>query len=137
MTKIRSFLGRAAGAAVVLVLVLVASQFSAIPGPLNYATTWVGPNGMSRDVQFQGTASRGSVSGFLEVNDAVMRVEGTIGTDGSVSGSVLGTGSPAATVATFSGRPDEGGVLRGTVNYGGALVHWSAPGIILPDPSAP
>ena len=103
--------------------------------PISYGTTWKGQDGSSKAVAFEGTAERGVVTGTLRIEGMAVRVNGVIAVDGSVSGTVK---RPDGTqVATFTGRPDEKGVLRGNATFGGRTQSWSADGVVLPSATAP
>lgn len=122
-----------------LVAVAVGLTFSASAAhagtPLSYATTWQAGDGSSKAVAFEGTAERGIVSGTLRIEGMSVRVNGVIATDGSVSGTVK---RPDGTqVATFTGRPDKNGVLRGSASFAGRTQPWSADGVVLPAATAP
>ena len=57
--------------------------------PLSYSTTFTDPSGTPQAVSFTGTASGTSLAGTLTVNGAAEQVTATIGSDGSVSGTLL------------------------------------------------
>ena len=59
------------------------------PTPLSYSTTFTDPSGTPQSVSFTGTASHTSLTGTLTVNGAPEQVPATIGSDGSVSGTLL------------------------------------------------
>lgn len=103
--------------------------------PLSYATTWQAPDGSSKAVAFDGTAERGVIAGTLRIEGLAVRVNGVIATDGSVSGTVKRPDGTQA--ATFAGRPDRNGVLRGSATFAGRTQPWSADGVVLPSATAP
>ncbi len=121
------------GGALVVGLIVAAAPALAST-PLSYATQVDDGQGDRRDLSFQGSASRGVVSGTLRVNNVDLGVSGIIATDGSVSGTVRRPNGTQA--ATFSARPNARGMLEGSVTYGGATRPWVAP-IILPSATAP
>jgi hypothetical protein len=126
---------RARMAAAVLLTVAAAASAAYAATPLSYTGSWSDGQGHTRKVSFDGGASRGKVSGILNVDSFALSVSGAIATDGSVSGTIRrGDGSQAA---TFTARPGRDGVLAGTVTYGGMARPWSAPGVVLPTATAP
>ena len=119
----------------VAVGVALASSVAHAGTSLSYATTWQAPDGSAKAVAFEGTAERGVVSGTLRIEGMSVRVNGVIATDGSVSGTVK---RPDGTqVATFTGRTDKNGVLRGSASFAGRTQPWSADGVVLPAATAP
>jgi hypothetical protein len=119
----------------VVVIVVTASSAAHAITPLSYASTWNDGQGHTRKVSFDGGASRGKVSGTLQVDTFTLTVKGIIATDGSVSGTILRPNGTQA--ATFTARTDTNGVLGGSVTYGGVARPWSAPGVALPSATAP
>lgn len=102
--------------------------------PLAYATDVDDGQGNHRQVSFQGSASRGILSGTLRVDKFDLIVSGIIATDGSVSGTVRRSNGTQA--ATFSARPNQKGMLQGSVTYNGVTRPWVAP-ILLPSATSP
>jgi len=114
-------------------LIAIPSSASAVT-PLSYSTRVADDQGADRQVSFQGSASRGVVSGTLRIDNFDLTVQGLIATDGSVSGTIA---RPSGTrAATFSARPGLRGMLEGTVTYNGVARPWTAP-ILLPSATAP
>jgi hypothetical protein len=133
---VMTHVGRLPGTLVSLAAGLALSAATARAGtPLAYATTWRGENGSATAVAFEGTAERGVVSGTLRIEGTVVRVNGVIALDGSVSGTVKRP--DGSQVATFTGRPDANGVLRGEATFAGRTRSWSADGVVLPSATAP
>jgi hypothetical protein len=107
---------------------------TALAAPLRYTTTWRDATGKQRDITVDGSVERGTVAGTVRVDEIEFSLSGVVAIDGSVSGAVRGAnGTP---VATFAGRVDRDGVLKGSLTAKGRTLPWSAPGVVLPSPTA-
>jgi hypothetical protein len=103
--------------------------------PLRYATAWTDATGTRRDVTFDGSVTRGTLTGTIRIDALELSVTGIVAVDGSVTGAVRRPNGTQA--ATFSGRVGADGVLEGTATYGGRTKAWEAPGMSLPSATAP
>src|SRR5437016_13384177 len=93
--------------------------------PLSYSTTFTDPSGTPQSVSFTGTASGTSLTGTLTVNGAPEQVTATIGSDGSVSGTLLNP--DGSKYGVFWGRPNGARSMSGSFDLNGPVVDWSVP----------
>ena len=91
------------------------------------------PSGTPQSVSFTGTASGASLTGTLTVNDAPRQVTATIGSDGSVSGTLLNP--DGSKYGVFWGRPNGRSGMSGSFDLNGQVGDWSVP-IKVPVPVA-
>src|SRR5438477_11751396 len=93
--------------------------------PLSYSTTFTDPSGTAQSVSFTGTASGTSLTGTLTVNGAPEQVTATIGTDGSVSGTLLNP--DGSKYGVFWGRPNGARSMAGSFDLNGRVGGWTVP----------
>jgi len=93
--------------------------------PLSYSTTFTDPSGTSQSVSFTGTASGTSLTGTLTVNGAPEQVTATIGSDGSVSGTLLNP--DGSKYGVFWGQPSGAHSMKGSFDLNGQVGDWSVP----------
>src|SRR5947208_11522772 len=93
--------------------------------PLSYSTTFTDPSGTPQSVSFTGTASGTSLTGTLTVNGAPEQVTATIGSDGSVSGTLLNP--DGSRYGVFWGRPSGARSMSGSFDLNGRVGDWTVP----------
>src|SRR5437016_1403305 len=93
--------------------------------PLSYSTTFTDPSGTPQSVSFSGTASGTSLTGTLTVNGAPVQVTATIGSDGSVSGTLLNP--DGSKYGVFWGRPSGARSMQGSFDLNGRVGDWTVP----------
>ena len=116
-------------------LVTLTSAAAGQAAALTYATTWDDGSGTKGSITFDGTAKRGVLAGTIQVNELSLQVKGTIAVGRSITGNVAR--ADGKQLATFTGRVENDGVLRGSVTYGSTTKAWSAPASVLPSATAP
>jgi len=119
---------------IALIWIGVAFAVSApTPTPLSYSTTFTDPSGTQQSVSFTGTASGTSLTGTLTANGAAEQVTATIGSDGSVSGTLLNP--DGSKYGVFWGRPNGARSMQGSFDLNGRVGDWSVP-LRVPVPKA-
>ena len=93
--------------------------------PLSYSTTFTDPSGTPQSVSFTGTASGTSLTGTLTANGAAVQVTATIGSDGSVSGTLLNP--DGSKYGVFWGRPSGARSMQGSFDLNGRVGDWTVP----------
>src|SRR5213593_5157163 len=95
-----------------VVLVAAVAAPAPTPTPVSYSTTFTDPSGIQQSVSFTGTASGTSLTGTLTVNGAAEQVTATIGSYGSVSGTLLNP--DGSKYGVFWGRPSGSKSMKGS-----------------------
>lgn len=116
---------RSLGAALVAMAGATLALAVTAPTPLSYSTTFTDPSGAQQAVSFTGTASGTSLTGTLTVNTAAVQVAATIGSDGSVSGTLLNT--DGSQYGVFWGRPNGPRSMQGSFDLNGRVGDWTVP----------
>jgi hypothetical protein len=101
--------------------------------PLTYTITALASDGTQGTVTFQGVANGVQLTGTVQGQDVQLQVVGTIGTNGSVSGTLSQDGVKRG---VFWGGPN-GLRFWGSFDLGGKVGNWSAAGPRLPVPIGP
>ena len=106
-------------------LLVLSSPGLGAPTPLSYSTTFTDPSGTPQSVSFTGTASGTSLIGTLTVNGAAEQVTVTIGSDGSLSGTLLNP--DGSKYGVFWGRPNGSRSMKGSFDLNGQVGDWAVP----------
>jgi hypothetical protein len=120
--------------AVIPVLTLAAPVATTVP--LSYSTTFTDPtSGTQRPISFSGTASAASLTGTLTVDGFPVQVTARIGTDGSVSGTLLNP--DGSRYGVFWGQANGRTGVKGSFDLNGRVGDWSAPVRVPTAPAVP
>jgi hypothetical protein len=104
--------------------------------PLSYSTTFTDPtSGTQRPISFSGTASAASLTGTLTVDGFPVQVTARIGTDGSVSGTLLNP--DGSRYGVFWGQANGRTGVKGSFDLNGRVGDWSAPVRVPTAPAVP
>jgi hypothetical protein len=112
---------------------LIPCQYALAQVPLTYTITALASDGTQGTVTFTGVANGAQLTGAVQGQDVQLQVVGTIGTNGSVSGTLSQGGVKQG---VFWGQPD-GLRFWGSFDLGGKVGNWSAAGPRLPVPIGP
>jgi hypothetical protein len=93
--------------------------------PISYSTTFIDTSGSQKPISFSGTATDKSLTGTLTVNGAPVQVTATIGSDGSVSGTLLNP--DGSKYGVFWGRASGPKSMKGSFDLNGQVGDWSVP----------
>ena len=104
--------------------------------PLSYSTTFTDPTrATQRPISFSGTASGKTLTGTLSIDGSPVQVTARIGTDGSVSGTLVNP--DGSKYGVFWGQSDAKGGISGSFDLNGKVGDWSAPVRVPAAPAVP
>ncbi len=114
------------GVAVLILVLLLFGATSASPQtPLSYSGPLHDAYGIQRSVSFSGQLNGSALSGTATVEGNAITVQGTLASDGSLSGSM--TLASDGSLGTFQGRPDAQGNLGIVYSLGGTTAALTLP----------